>query len=472
LSITNVTLEADIREEVYMQTKRYVVPIVGGLALAAAVFNGALAAKPEAFRDLGRSQAKTTFINGNLTVANIAHVNKNMSVYGHLYAHNGEQVWSGLLVRSGGVKADSLDVTGPMAAQSATIANNLTTGTLQATTINGTTLALSGAGTVGGALNVAGKVTGNGVDAGAGGLSTTGNIAAAGITASNQISAASITTNGAMSAGAGTFTNLTVTGNVNLTNASVTGLSVSNLSGATVGSLNIGTPSGTAPPLNVSENGKTANLGVDANGALTLGSALLGGNLGVSGNSTLAGTLAVSGAATVGGTLAVAGSGGITATGLTAPPSSSTTTTPGALTLTGNAINLVGGASVSGGLTLGNGSDLSLSTPSGSSASHVTASGDTDVAGNTTVVVPASTAANIDVPQTVAFKKVYAAAPVVVVSATTDPNPISNAAPKVWVTVNSGTVAGTYAGFTIHYVTAAATTGGFQVSYAYHVIGS
>jgi hypothetical protein len=193
----------------------------------------------------------------------------------------------------------------------------------------------------------------------------------------------------------------------------------------------------------------------------------------VSGNSTLAGTLALSGAETIGGTLAVAGSGGITATGLTAPPSSSTTTTPGVLTLTGSAINLVGGVSAPSGLTLGNGSDLSLSTPSGTSASHIAASGDSDVAGNTTVVVPASTASGVDIPQTVAFKKVYSSAPVVVVSATSDPNPINNTAPKVWVTVNSGTVAGTYAGFTIHYVTPAPSgASGFQVSYAYHVIGS
>jgi hypothetical protein len=59
-----------------------------------------------------------------------------------------------------------------------------------------------------------------------------------------------------------------------------------------------------------------------------------------------------------------------------------------------------------------------------------------------------------------------------VISPASDPNPVGNVAPKAWVTTNPGTASGTYVGFTIHYVVPTVTPNGFQVSYAYHVIGS
>jgi len=81
-------------------------------------------------------------------------------------------------------------------------------------------------------MNAAGKITGNGLDAGTGGLTTTGNVAGAGfsassITDSGALSAGSVTTNGSLSAGSGAFSNLQVSGNVNFSNATVTGLNLS-----------------------------------------------------------------------------------------------------------------------------------------------------------------------------------------------------------------------------------------------------
>lgn len=458
---------------------RYVIPAFGAGALVLSAFSGAFASRTDGLRQLARSQ-KTTTVNGNLKVTNVARVKSNLSVYGVAYSHGGAQIWQGLLVRSGGVKTDRLDVTGPLAAQSATVSNNLQAGTLQATTINGSTLTLSGAGTVGGTLNVSGKVTGNGLDAGSGAITTTGNLNAAGIAASGQLSAGSISTAGQLTASQATLSNVTVSGTLNLSGAQVSGLSISNLSGSTVGSLNIGAPTATTAPFNLSENGKTVNIGVDTSGNLTLGSLLTSGNLGIGGNASVGGTLAVTGATTVGGALAVQGANGIVATSLTAPSTTSgTTTTPGTLTLGGGSIVLGAATTASNGLTLGNGSDLTFTAPSGgTTASHMVASGDRDLAGQQIISVPTSTASGVDVSTlagtntTVQFARTYTSLPIINISPASIPSPGTEAAPKYWTTPITGTASGTYTGFIIHYVpTQNVSATNFQVTFNYHVIG-
>src|SRR5436305_965114 len=120
---------------------RFVVPFVGAGALLASAFTGALASRPGPFQDYSRSGAVKSFtVGGRLTVTDVLRVQKNTSVYGKLYAHGGEQIWTGLLVHNGGIKSDSLEVTGPIQVQSATISGNLQAATIQAPTINGATL--------------------------------------------------------------------------------------------------------------------------------------------------------------------------------------------------------------------------------------------------------------------------------------------------------------------------------------------
>jgi hypothetical protein len=320
-----------------------------------------------------------------------------------------------------------------MQVQSATVA-----GVLQAGPITGTSLSLTGGATVGGTLTANGKITGNGLDAGTGGLSTTGNITAAGLAAS------SIDDSGALSAGPASFSSLTVSGSVNFSGASVSGLNVSNLNlaGVTLQTLNVGTPSGTTAPLNISENGHTAQIGVNSNGSLSLTDA------------SVAGSLAVGGAIQTGS--------GVTASTLQGTPSAGTSA-PGPLTLQGNGITLAGNTTLSGG------NNLLLST-SGSNATHVLSSGDRDVAGTATVHVTSGSTPAGDFTTTVSFIQPYTAAPVVVLTPATDPDPDQDAMPKVWVTLQFGT--GQYTGFTIHYRPfggKAATS--HDVTFNYHVIG-
>jgi hypothetical protein len=426
---------------------KLMVPLVGAGALMTSVFSGVLASHPPASHEFIRNAAKSFTVNGKLTVTDVLRVNKNQSVYGRQYAHGGLQVWKGMTVTNGGVTADSLNVKGALSAASATLSGNLQTGTLQAGTMNGSTLALTGAATIGGVLNAAGRITGNGLDAGTGGLTTTGNVAGAGfsassITDSGPLSAGSLTTSGALSAGSAAFGSLQVAGNVNFTGATVTGLNLSNLNlgGSTLTSLNVGSTSNSAAPFNLSANGKTIALGVNGSGALTTDSLVLGG------------------------------SGGLT-TGLVTAANASGTTTPGALSLTGSTITLSGNVQHNGNTTLGQGKDLVFTTGSGA-ATHVTAGGDTDAAGTLTVSPSSNTASTNPDVRTAQynFAEPYTSAPIVVVTAAG--NPVQGSlSPAVWVTLNVNS-SNQYTGFILHYQTSATVANPSAVTYNYHVIGS
>ena len=288
---------------------KLIVPIVGAGALMTSVFSGALASHSPGFHEFIRNAVKSYTVNGKLTVSDVLRVNKNQSVYGRQYAHGGLQVWKGvtvtnggMTVNSGGVTADALSVKGALSAASATLAGNLQTGTLQSGAINGSTLALTGAATVGGVLTSAGRITGNGMDAGSGGLTTTGNVAGAGfsassITDSGALSAGSLTTSGSLSAGSAAFNNLQVGGSVNFTNATVTGLNLSslNLGGSNLSSLTLGNTSSSSAPLTLAANGKTIALLVNGNGALALDNLAVNSTLAIGGNASVAGNLAVGG---------------------------------------------------------------------------------------------------------------------------------------------------------------------------------
>jgi hypothetical protein len=428
------------------------------------VFSSALASGPSSFHGLARAQAKNQTINGKLTVTDVLRAKKNESVYGHFYAHNSAQVWNGLLIHNGGIKTDALDDAGALAAGSATITGNLSAGQISAGAISGSTLTTTGAATIGGALSAAGLISGNGFNAGSGNVTTTGlaasgQITAGSVSSSGALSAGSIATTGALTAGNATLQNLTVGGNVNFAGATVSGLNISSLNG-TLAALSLGVATSTASPLNLNENNKTASLGVDSNGNLTFGPALVGGSLGVAGN------------------LTVGGSNGVTATGLTAPTTSNSSTL-GALSLNGGTIGLNGPVTATSGLTLSNGGDVTLSSNNTSHASHVTAAGDRDVAGTATVNIPNSTAAGTDIATlagsgtTVPFTQVYTSMPIVTLTATSLTSPATAGAPKVWVTPNPGGTAGTFTGFTIHYVptTDVTATGHYSVSYNYIVVG-
>ncbi len=451
---------------------RLIVPVLGAGALITSVFSGALASHSPAPREFLRTAVKSYTVNGKLTVTDVLRVNKNQSVYGRQYAHGGLQIWKGmtvtnggLTVTSGGVTADALNVKGALSAASATLAGNLQTGTLQSGAINGSTLALTGAATIGGVLNAAGRVTGNGVDAGSGGLTTTGNIAGSGfsassITDSGALSAGSLTTSGSLSAGSAAFSNLQVSGAVNFTNATVTGLNLSslNLSGSTLSSLTLGNTSSSSAPLNLGANGRTIALGVSSNGALALD------NLAV--NSSLA----VGGSASIGGNLSIGGSGGLT-TGVVTAPTPSGSSTPSTLALAGSTIALNGNTIHNGNTTLAQGKDLILSTSIGA-ATHVTAAGDTDVAGVLSVTPAASVTSPGPAVGTAQynFTEPYTTAPNVVVSASS--NPLQSAqVPAVWVTLNVNS-SSQYTGFILHYQVPSTTSNPATVTYNYHVIGS
>jgi hypothetical protein len=438
---------------------KLVVPVIGAGALLTSVFSGALASHPPASRQFVGNAAKSFTVNGRLTVTDVLRVNKNQSVYGRQYAHGGLQVWKGMTVTNGGVTADSLNVKGALSAASATLSGNLQTGTLQAGTMNGSTLALTGAATIGGVVNAAGRITGNGLDAGTGGLTTTGNVAGAGfsassITDSGSLSAGSVTTSGALSAASAAFGSLQVAGNVNFTGATVTGLNLGsvNLGGSTLTTLNVGSTSSSTAPFNLSSNGKTIALGVNGAGALTTDSLAVNSGLTVGGNSAFAGNVAVG------------GSGGLTSSLVTAPNTSGTTT-PGPLTLTGSAITLTGNT------TFGQGKDLIFTTGSGA-ATHITAGGDTDVAGTLSVTPPANVTSPGPAVATAQynFTEPYTSAPVVVVTAAGNPMQGSQL-PAVWVTLNVNS-SNQYTGFILHYQVPSTGASPTAVTYNYHVIGS
>lgn len=487
--------------------KRYVVSVVGATALTGTLLTSAFADHGSAWSQLVRAAVKTQTIKGNLTVNNVLHVNKNESVYGRLYAHGGLQVLNAglqvkrgsLSVTNGGIKTDSLESTGPVSAPSATISGNVTAGGLSTTgALSAGSLALTGAATVGSTLTAAGAITGNGLSAGTGAISggsltTTGDITGANITAHGNLS-----TTGTFAASAANFGNLTATGSVNFTNATVTGLNISGL-----GSLSLGNPSASTAPLNLSENGRTVQVGVDNTGALTaptisaqvgnfqalvLGSSTStaiplvltengkSANVGVdsSGNLTTS-NLLVSGTATLNNLVLNGTNGGLT-TGVVTAPSVTGTTNPGPLTITGNGITLIGAttvngpANVTGNLTASNNLTLSAAgatSTAPASASHII--GNSDVAGTATVNVPVGSSPASPASQSVTFVSPYSTPPVVVVTPTQDASQGSGQEPSIWVTDN--VVGSATTGFTIHVAPSAATTAVYPVTFNYQVVG-
>lgn len=416
--------------------------------LTGSILTGVSASVPMAGKELTKTQAKHFTVSGSLQVNDVLRVNKNASVYGVFYAHKSAQVWKGLLVRDG-LKADVINDTGPLQAQSATIAN-----ALQAGAMTGTSITTTGNGNIGGTLAVTGKVTGNGVDAGANGLTTSGGVNAGNVSVTGGISGATVASTGNLSAG-GTLVvqgattlsgGTTITGNLNLSNASINGLNLSNLnlSGSTLSSLNVGTPSGTTAPLNVSANGRTSNIGVNSSGALTVDS------------------LATNNALTVGTSLAVNGAGGVTANTVQAP--ATTGGGQGTLTLQGSTLQLNGTVSVA------NQSDIVLSQASGA-ASHVLANGDTDVAGKVAVSVGAGAVTSQGYSASVTFAKAYSNEPAVNLTPTSDLNPGQAGAPKYWVTANTNSN-GQYTGFTIHFYPPNAVANAYSASFYYTIIGT
>jgi len=377
------------------------------------------------------ARAKKTSFGGSVSIGGVLKVSNNASVFGKMYAHNGAEVWNGLLVRSGGVKADSLDITGPLQAASANI-----NGALQASSINGSSLEVSGDGRFNGTL-------------------TTGSLSTQGLADSGSLSAGTITTAGSLTAASATLNGLTVNGNVNFSGANVSGLNLSNLSlnGANLQTLSVGAASSGAAPLSVSSNGRTIQLGVNSNGALT------------------ADDLALANSLSLGGNLTVKGTGGVTASNLQAPVNGTNQLQP--LTLLGSNLGLSGtGLTVSVNQTLANGSDLQLS-HSPSQASHIVSAGDADVVGTTTVSVPSGSVAAGGYTAFVSFAKPYQTYPNVTLTAAGDPAPGYTSAPKLWVTVEQGG-ANQFTGFTVHYVPPVALNASidrsFSVTYNYHVL--
>lgn len=456
-----------------------VASVAGAAALAGSMLSGAMAARPAPLHPLTKIVAKKKAVKkykvgGDLEVHGVVRVDKNNSVYGRLYAHGGEQVWHGLLVNTGGIKSDSLNVTGPAQMQSATIAGNL-----QAGAMTGTSLNMSGPVTLGATLTVGGKVTANGVDAGASGLTTSGTVTAAGVSAtsisdSGTLNAGSVTTNGTLTAGSvnssGTVTaagaalgNLTATGTVDLSNATLKlPANVFNLNGSSVTSLNVGqtlnvgTVSQSIPPLTVAEGGQTATVGVDTNGNL-LTNGIDVKNLVVTGSFTLPGN----------GALSVSGIAGAPVNGSSGPGPLSLQGTQ--VTIGGNAITLAANTAIS------NGADLNLNGAIGGApqgASHLTASSNSDVAGlvsfNSSSVNPANPTSVL--PQTVTFQRPYKNQPIIELTADSDPAPGSTYMPKVWVELLGST--GNYTGFRVYYVPVPNEATSINVIYGYTVIGT
>lgn len=431
-----------------MKILRVAVATVGAGALVSSVFTNALASQSHP-AELKSTTHKTYGINGNLKVTGVLRVNKNNSVYGRLYAHGGEQVWNrllihtgGVVVSSGGVQTDTLTV-----AQAATLQGSLTVGgNLQAAAISGSTLSLTGAATVGG------KLTSNGVDAGAGGLTTSGAVSTGALTAT------SIVTNGALQAGTLTAGGLTVQGNVDLSRASITGtidFSHATVTGINLGgigsnfsSLTVGAAGSTTSPLTISENNQTATLGVNSSGQLVTPGLSTTSNLAVAGNGSLTGNLTV------------AGSGGVTTSVVTAP--TPTGGTLGALTLQGNGISLAGHTT----LVAGNDLILGSTTTGTATASHILANGNGDVAGSVQITTTTGQSTGTESTVSKTFTRAYAATPIVVVTPIQDPaGGNGSVPPRYWVTA-------TQSGFTLHYIPGTAVATGYSVTFNYHVIGS
>jgi len=459
---------------------RYAASLSGAAVLIGGVLTSAVASSANPLHAFVRSAAPRTTIKGDLYVNRVLHVLNNASFYGHTYAHDAAQVWKGLTVRTGGVnvmangitvasggltvtaggvKADSLVLSGPMQAQNGSFGGNLSvTGNLQTGAISGSTATLTG------------KLTSVGVDAGTGSITTTGALSA------GSLSAATISTTGALTAlnvtASGTLTaqnlNFSSGGSVNFANATVSGLTLGtnvNISGATASLLNVGQPSGTTSPLNLSENSKTVALGVDASGNLSVpalavnGPLSATGALNVGGTATFLGNASVTGNATINGALSVTGNNGITAN-LISGPVPSGQQNPGPIGISGSAITLSGPTTSVGGVTLGSGSNLNLSTVSGGSASHIVANQDSDVAGSVSVTVTSGSGTSGQV----AFHTAYGAAPIVILTPASDPTLGSGTTPAWYVTP-------TVAGFTVHVAFPTSTPSG-SITFDYVVIGS
>lgn len=415
---------------------RIALSVAGAAVLAVSLLTGALASAPPIFHSHAKSPAKKYSVSGNLTVHGTVRADNNLSSYGKLYAHGGEQIWKGLIVRTGGVATDSLVATGDIKGQSGTFGGNLTVGG----NLQGGSLAVTGGANITGSL-------------------TTG-----------ALTAGSISTNGSVTAGSLTVSNVTASGTVDFTNATVKGLNTSvtgaQLNGATIPSLNIGTlflgnASSGNYPLSLSQNNKTATLGVNSNGGIQVQDFSASGNAGVGGG------LSVTGGTTVGGALTLTGTSGIIAPSLAAPnPSGSSS--PGALTLQGSTITHTGATVLNGTTTIATGNDLVLSTVgTPASASHILSSGDRDVAGTVAISgIPSGGAVSgTEYTGSYTFTKAYANAPIVTVTAVSDPGLGTSSAPRVWVTT-------TTSGFTIHFVPTMTGAAGQTISYNYHVIGS
>jgi hypothetical protein len=343
-----------------------------------------------------------------------------------------------------------LNVTG----NSPALFNSITaTGNLTAAGITGTTLNTTGDASIGGKLTAANVTTGGALTAANANVS--GTLSAANLSLSGTFSAANLSTTGALTAGSLTVpgtVNLNgakITGTVDFSGATVTGLSGTGLGSGTVANLVVGSTTAVNPPLTITENGTNTSLGVDQNGNLVLAHGI-----------------------TVNGPLAITGSTGFVTSALTAPNVSGGTT-PGALSLTGNPINLAGTTALT------NGSDLTITNTNASgTATHLIANGDKDLAGTASVTLPASAtlAANTDLPVSVNFTKAFTTAPVVTITPAANPTQ-GGASPYYWVTLISSTTNNvtTYTGFTIHYISTTAITapsGGLNIPFNYHVVGS
>jgi hypothetical protein len=393
----------------------YLAGSLGGCALLGSLLTSAFASPPPpAFQPALHSDRATTV--GSLRVNGILRVNRNASTYGRLYAHGGIQVWKGLTVRTGTLAANSLDVSGAITAQSATVA-----GTVQAGPVSAASLTLSGA------LTSSGRIAGNGVDAGTAGLTTSGPINGGALTAG------SVSDSGALSAGAATLSSLTVSGAVTLPSATINNLTAPN--GLTIGG----------------SSGKTAQLGVNSSGALTVSDLVTSGNVVVGGNLSVAGTA----------TLNVSSLAVSTVTA----PNASGTTTPGPLTIQGSVISLVGNAvSLNTNTTLAGGADLS-GTVSGSNATHLVANGDRDLAGTVTVPVTSNVQPGGVATYTISFVQPFASAPTVTVTPVTDPQPGSSYQPKIWLNVTKDQ-------FTIYLAPTQTHNQDYTVVFDYHVTGA
>lgn len=425
---------------------KYLISLAGATALVGGVMTNALASRP-----LGEF-ASFHNLYGNQNVTGILHVKHNETVYGNFFVKGHEQIYKGLLIRGnglavvGGIQADGMHLTGTLNGTDAVFTGGL----------NVTNALSAGSITSGSTITATGRIAGNGIDAGPGGLTTSGKVTATGV----DTGSGNITTSGTVNAGSVAAGNVVVTGLLDLSHATINGASslLSNLTTLTLGAI-----TSTTSPLTLQENGKTAQLGVDAAGNVTAPSLATVGDVNVGGNLTVRGTTNFTAT-------------NLTASGITAP-NAATSTSPGPLSLTGNGITLNGnttvngGLAANGGLTLAGGSDLNLSTGTSSAASHINANGDTDVAGVVTVTAAAVSPPADGFTQSVPFKHPYATQPIVTVTALQDPNP-GGAAPKVWITYTPAGNGSQYGAFVLHYLPPQTPSAQYTVNYGYHVIGS